>query len=326
MRARAFWTTGPGTGELRTEELPVPGEADVEVAALFSGVSRGTEALVLRGGVPAGERTAMRAPFQAGEFPFPVKYGYLSVGTVTAAGARAREVLGRTVFCLHPHQDRYVVPAAAVVPVPADVPPGRAVLAGMLETAVNGVWDARLGPGDRVTVVGAGLLGLLVAAVAARICGTDVEAVDPEPSRAGPAAALGVAVVAPAEARGDRDAVLHTSGSAAGLAQGLELLGDEGVLTELSWYGDRRVEVALGERFHSGRLTLRASQVGRVPPSRAPRWDPRRRLALALHLLREDAFDALVSGESAFADLPRVLPSVLRPGGDALLHRVRYPS
>ncbi|WP_369069469.1 zinc-dependent alcohol dehydrogenase [Kineococcus terrestris] len=322
--ARAFWTTGPGAGELREEELRPVGVGDVEVTALFSAVSRGTEALVMRGGVPPSQHDAMRAPFQAGEFPFPVKYGYLSVGTVTTAGGRVPELLGRTVFCLHPHQDRYVVPAGAVLAVPAGVPAGRAVLAGMLETAVNGLWDAQVAAGDRVSVVGAGVLGLVVARLAAQVPGTDVEAVDVAPGRDAVARRMGVELVAPDDARRERDVVLHTSGTGAGLSTGLSLLGDEGVLTELSWYGDRPVEVRLGEGFHSRRLTVRASQVGRVPPARAPRWTTRRRLALALDLLRDEAFDALVSGESAFEDLPRDLPRVAGPGSHALCHRVRY--
>jgi len=322
--ARALWITGHGTAELREEWLPVIGNADVEVRTEFSAVSRGTEALVLAGAVPPSQHDVMRAPFQAGEFPYPVKYGYLSVGTVENAGPRAHDLVGRTVFCLHPHQDRYVVPASAVLPVPAGVPSSRAVLAGMLETAVNGVWDAGLGIGDRVSVVGAGVLGLLVATLAARVPGTDVEAVDVRADRSRIADALGFRLVAPDDARRERDVVLHTSGTGAGLTTGLGLLGDEGLLAELSWYGDRSVEVGLGEGFHSRRLTIRASQVGRVPPARAPRWTTRRRLALALELLADPRFEALLDGESSFADAPTVLPSVAAPGGDALCHRFRY--
>ncbi|WP_432514981.1 zinc-dependent alcohol dehydrogenase [Kineococcus sp. SYSU DK001] len=322
--ARAVWTTGPGQAELREEFLPVIGAADVEVRTEFSAVSRGTEALVLAGGVPPSQHDAMRAPFQSGEFPFPVKYGYLSVGVVEQAGARVPDLVGRRVFCLHPHQDRYVVPASAVLPVPAAVPAGRAVLAGMLETAVNGVWDAGLGIGDRVSVVGAGVLGLLVATLAARVPGTDVEAVDVRTERAATAERLGFRLVAPDDARRERDVVLHTSGTGPGLTTGLQLLGDEGLLTELSWYGDRTVEVGLGEGFHARRLTIRASQVGRVPPARAPRWTTRRRLALALDLLADETFDALLDGVTPFAEAAQVLPRVAAPGGDALCHRFSY--
>ncbi|WP_380176406.1 zinc-binding alcohol dehydrogenase [Kineococcus sp. DHX-1] len=322
--AHALWTTGPGQVELREELLPVLGTADVEIRTEFSAVSRGTEALVLAGAVPSSQHDTMRAPFQSGEFPFPVKYGYLSVGTVEQAGPRAQDLVGRRVFCLHPHQDRYVVPASSVLPVPASVPPGRAVLAGMLETAVNGVWDAGLGIGDRVSVVGAGVLGLLVATLAARVPGTDVEAVDVRTDRAGTAERLGFRLVAPDDARRERDVVLHTSGTGPGLTTGLQLLGDEGLLAEMSWYGDRSVEVGLGEGFHSRRLTIRASQVGRVPPARAPRWTTRRRLALALDLLCDERFDALLDGVTPFERSAEVLPGIAAVGGDALCHRFSY--
>lgn len=322
--ARALWTTGPGTVEVREELLPVLGPADVEVRTLFSAVSRGTEALVLAGAVPQSQHDIMRAPFQSGEFPYPVKYGYLSVGTVSQAGARVHDLVGRTVFCLHPHQDRYVVPASAVLTVPAGVPAHRAVLAGMLETAVNGVWDAGLGIGDRVSVVGAGVLGLLVATLAARVPGTDVEAVDVRADRSRTADALGFRLVAPDDARRERDVVLHTSGTGAGLTTGLGLLGDEGLLAEMSWYGDRSVQVGLGEGFHSRRLTIRASQVGKVPPARAPRWTTRRRLSLAMDLLADDRFDALLDAETPFATAAQVLPGIAATGGDSLCHRFRY--
>jgi Zn-dependent alcohol dehydrogenase len=160
--ATAYWTTSPGHGELRTYELAPPGEGEALVRTLHSGVSRGTELLVHRGGVPPDVAERMRAPFQEGDLPGPVKYGYLSVGVVEQGPA---ELDGRTVFCLYPHQDRYVVPAGALTPVPDGVPARRAVLAGTVETAVNAVWDAAPRLGDRVAVVGAGMVGVAVAAL-----------------------------------------------------------------------------------------------------------------------------------------------------------------
>ena len=156
--ARAYWLREPGSGEIRSADLPDPGPGEVLVRTLVSGVSRGTEALVFRGGVPESQYAAMRAPFQEGDFPGPVKYGYLNVGLVEAG---PHDLVGRTVFCLYPHQTAYVVPAEAVTVVPDDVPARRAVLAGAVETAVNALWDARPLLGDRVAVVGAGMVGLL---------------------------------------------------------------------------------------------------------------------------------------------------------------------
>jgi threonine dehydrogenase-like Zn-dependent dehydrogenase len=320
-QARAFWVREPGEGEIRVVPLPEPGPDDVVVRALHSGISRGTETLVFRGGVPAGQRAVMRAPFQDGEFPGPVKYGYLSVGVVERGPAELR---GRTVFCLYPHQTRYVVPAAAVVPVPGEVPARRAVLAGTVETAVNALWDAPPLIGDRVTVVGAGMVGCCVARLLARVPGTRVELVDVEAGRAQVAARLGVPFAPPEDATGGRDLVVHCSATAAGLQLALDLLRAEGTVLELSWYGDREVSVSLGGAFHSQRLGVRASQVGAVAPARRGSRSTRDRLALALDLLRDPAFDALLTGASAFDELPQVMGELADGRRPALCHTIAY--
>jgi threonine dehydrogenase-like Zn-dependent dehydrogenase len=265
----------------------------------------------------------MRAPFQAGDFPGPVKYGYASVGRVMAGPGPLRD---RMVFSLYPHQTRYVVPAAAVFLVPADVPAGRAVLAANTETALNGVWDAGVSPGDRVTVVGGGTVGCLVAWLAARIPGTEVELVDVAGARAATAERLGVAFAPPDRASHDRDVVVHASGSSEGLDSALAVAGFEARVVELSWYGDRPVHAALGKAFHAQRLTLVSSQVGHVPADRRARWTTRRRLAKALTLLADPALDALISGESAFDALPDTMTAIATDAGGTLCHRVRYPA
>ncbi len=314
--ARALWFTSSGKSEIRTVSLAEPGPGDVLVRTLYSGISRGTESLVLRGGVPASQHEVMRAPFQDGEFPWPVKYGYLNVGVVERG-----PLLGRTVFCLYPHQTHYVVPADAVTPVPASVPARRAVLAGTVETAVNALWDARPLIGDRIAVVGGGMVGCCVAAVLARFPGVRLQLVDADPGRASVAAALGVEFASPAGARGNCDLVVHASASEEGLARSLALLAPEGQVVELSWYGDRRVSVPLGEFFHSRRLRLRSSQVGVVA---RPDRTYGERMALALDLLADPAFDALITGESRFDDLPAVLPKLASGELPALCHRVDY--
>jgi threonine dehydrogenase-like Zn-dependent dehydrogenase len=318
---RAFWLTRPGQGELRDVDLPVPAVGDVVVRSLYSGVSRGTETLVFRGGVPESQHAVMRAPFQEGDFPAPVKYGYLNVGVVEEG---PEELVGRTVFCLYPHQTRYVVPATAVTVVPETVPAERAVLAGTVETAVNALWDAGPMIGDRISVIGGGMVGCSVAALLARFPGVRVQLVDADPARATTAKALGVDFALPADALGDRDLVVHASATEQGLARSLELLAAEGTVVELSWYGDRRVSLPLGEAFHSRRLTIRASQVGTVSPARASR-SYADRLALALDLLADPALDALITGESAFEELPEVLPKLAEGVIPALCHRIRYP-
>jgi threonine dehydrogenase-like Zn-dependent dehydrogenase len=319
--AHAFWLRAPGEGEIRSVTLPDPGPDEVLVRTWYSGISRGTETLVFQGGVPVSQYAAMRAPFQEGDFPGPVKYGYLNVGVVEE-GPLA--LLGRTVFCLYPHQTAYVVPTSAVAPVPDGVPPMRAVLAGTVETAVNALWDAAPLVGDRITVVGAGMVGCCVAALLARFPGTHVQLVDIDPGRAGVARALGVELALPADAAGGRDLVVHASATSDGLARSLELLAPEGTVVELSWYGNRDVHLSLGGAFHSGRLTIRGSQVGTLSPARRASRTFSDRLKLALDLLQDPAFDALVTGGSRFEELPDVLPRLAAGTLPALCHLITY--
>lgn len=319
--ARAFWLRSPGHGEVREVALADPAAGEVLVRTLFSGVSRGTETLVFRGGVPESQYGVMRAPFQEGDFPGPVKYGYLNVGLVEEG---PRELVGRTVFSLYPHQTRFVVPASAVTPVPDSVPAARAVLAGTVETAVNAVWDAAPMLGDRIAVIGAGMVGASVAAVLARFPAVRVQLVDANPARADIASSLGVDFALPEEAAGDCDLVVHASATEEGLARSLELLAPEGTVLELSWYGDRRISLPLGEAFHSRRLVLRSSQVGTVSPARGSRRTFADRLVLALDLLADPAFDALITAECAFDELPDVLPRLASGDLPGLCLRVRY--
>jgi threonine dehydrogenase-like Zn-dependent dehydrogenase len=294
--AHAFWLRAPGKGEIRPVTLPQPGRDDVVVRTVRSGISRGTETLVYRGGVPAGQYAAMRAPFQEGDFPGPLKYGYLNVGAVEHGPPELR---GRTVFCLYPHQTAYVVPSAAVSVVPEEVPARRAVLAGVVETAVNALWDAAPLVGDRVTVVGAGRVGCCVARLLSRFP-IEVALVDVDPGRAGVAAALGVEFALPADAADGRDLVLHTSATSAGLQRSLELLAPEGTVIDLSWYGDA------------------------VSPARSMRRTTADRLALAVDLLRDPAFDALVTGESRFDELPAVMAGLAAGNLPGLCHTITY--
>jgi hypothetical protein len=319
--ARAFWTLPPGHGEIRAEYLPALGMGEARVRTLYSGISRGTESLVFLGEVPESEHQTMRAPFQVGDFPGPVKYGYSSVGVVESGPA---EIQGRPVFCLYPHQTRYQVSAGALHPIPDRVPPGRAVLAANLETAINGLWDAAPRVGDRIAVIGGGTLGCLVAWLAARMPGCRVELIDTNPRRAPIALALGLTFADPGAATPQADLVIHASGSPAGLALGLGLAGFEATVLELSWYGTREVPLPLGASFHQRRLTLRSSQVGSVATAQRARWDYRRRLGLALSLLADPILDLLITGEDAFDDLPVVQARLARDPGDSLMHRIRY--
>ncbi|NUU05093.1 zinc-binding alcohol dehydrogenase [Leifsonia sp. C5G2] len=317
----AFWTERPGAGALRTEALPAPGEGEVLVRTLHTGVSRGTETTVFGGRVPPSEYERMRAPFQEGDFPGPVKYGYLNVGRVEEG---PEDLLGRVVFTLFPHQSAFVVPARAVIPVPDDVPPRRAVLAGAVETAVNILWDAAPLLGDRVTVIGAGMIGCCVARLAGGIPGARVTLVDTEPGRRAVAGRLGVGFAEPDEAPGDQDVVVNTSGSEDGLRLALRTAVDEGEIVEASWYGDRPVTLPLGGDFHSRRLSIRSSQVGAVSPRRRDRRSTSDRLALALDLLRDPAFDVLLTGSSSWRELPETMAALAAGQRDALCHTIDW--
>jgi threonine dehydrogenase-like Zn-dependent dehydrogenase len=317
--ARALWMAAPGVAELRDEAV-TPGAGEVLVEARFSGISRGTEALVFRGGVPESERERMRAPLQAGGFDFPVKYGYAAVGAVIEGPS---DLVGRDVFVLHPHQEVFVAPAAMAVPLPEGLPPGRAVLAANMETALNVVWDARAMPGDRIAVVGAGTVGLLIARLCARLPGAEVTLIDVIAGRREIAEAMGCRYASPDAAPEDCDLVIHASASAAGLRTSLAAAGAEATVVEASWYGDRSVSVPLGGAFHARRLRIVASQVGSVPAERRARWSNRRRMETALRLLDDPVLDRLISGETAFDEIVGKYAGILdRP--DTLCHRIRY--
>ena len=318
--ARAFWVAAPGRGDIREEPLPPVTAGDVRVRTLWSGVSRGTESLVFNGRVPESEWARMRAPFQAGHFPAPVKYGYASVGVVEQGPA---PLLGRTVFALYPHQTHYVVPADAVRVVPEGVDPARAVLTANMETALNGVWDAEVKPGDRVAVGGAGAVGCLVAWLAGQVPGTDVTLVDVNPLRASVAGALGVRFAASAAGM-EADVVLHTSGVPAGLVAALDAAATEARIVEMSWFGDQAVSLPLGGAFHARRLSIVSSQVGAVAASQRTRWTHARRMAVALQLLSDARLDVLITGESAFDDLPETMARLAAAPPDVICHRIQY--
>ena len=318
---RAFWLVAPGHGEIRNQPLPAPGAGDVLVRARASAISRGTESLVFLGRVPASEYQTMRCPFQEGDFPAPVKYGYASMGIVEAGSAA---LIGQRVFCLYPHQDLYVVPADAVVAVPKNVPDERAALAANMETALNAMWDAGPRLGDRIAIVGGGVVGCFIASLAAKIPAARIELIDIDPRRQHIAAALGCGFAAPDAARGDCDIVFHTSASDAGLATALRLAGFEAKLIELSWFGDEPVTAPLGAAFHQRRLQLIASQVGAVAQSRRARRSHRERLALALQLLGDPVYDRLISGHCTLEELPQRMAQLAAAPDGALAEIVRY--
>jgi 2-desacetyl-2-hydroxyethyl bacteriochlorophyllide A dehydrogenase len=319
--AQALWYIGAGQATIQSETLPPLENGHVRIATLFSGISRGTESLIFNGQVPPSEYERMRAPFQGGYYPFPVKYGYASVGRIVDGADSRRDQI---VFALHPHQTLFDVPVDAAHVVPANIPPERAVLAANMETALNALWDGGLAPGDHIAVVGAGVLGALTAYLAARVPGTRVTLIDKNPDKAPLASALGVDFSHPENSRGNNDLVIHASASEAGLNTAIGLCGEEATIVEMSWYGAKPVTIGLGGAFHAQRLKLISSQVGQIPPSRRPRWDYARRLSTAISLLDDPRLDALLEDPIAFDDLPQQLPAILKGDSPTLCQTVRY--
>lgn len=310
--SEALWYTDRGQVEAKPSDIPPPAPGEVTVRALYSGMSRGTERLVLHGGVPRSEYQRMRCPNQEGDFPFPVKYGYALVGTVIDG---APEMNGRDVFALHPHQSLANVPAAFATLLPEGLPARRACLAANMETALNITWDGDLKAGQKVLIIGGGVLGLLTAALAATIPNTEVTVVDVLEARAETAHKMGAAFALPSEAPVNQDVVIHTSATEDGLVKALDCAGFEAKVVEASWFGERKIALPLGGAFHAQRLQIISSQVGAVAPSHRAEWPHARRMARALELLMDDKFDALITGEIPFAEAPRRLPAVL--GGDS---------
>ncbi len=330
LRASSFWSSGACSAEVRGHGLAHPGPGEVLIRALHSGISRGSESLVYAGQVPPAVSDTMRAPFQEGDFPGPVKYGYLSVGEVLEFGSDTSQAsglhLGQRVFAHFPHQDRYVIPVAAATAVPDDVPSARAVLAGVVETAINVVWDAAPKWGDRIAVIGCGLVGASVCALLRDFPLTRLVVVDPQPRGAALAERLGIEALTPQGVTGEFDTVVHCSGTQEGLALGLSLLGFEGELMEVSWFGQDSPTVPLGADFHANRLTIRASQVSAVAASTRQRRSRQDRMALALDELRDPFYDVLLTGHAPLGDLPQTMAAIASGQAPGWCQVVDYPA
>jgi hypothetical protein len=321
VTAEALWYVGPGRAEIRQERLDSPAKGSVRVRALYGAISRGTEALIAAARVPASEYGRMRGPYMGGSFPFPVKYGYATVGRVEAG---PEGLIGRDVFVLHPHQTIFDVPVDAAVAVPENIPMSRAVLAANMETALNATWDADPILSGPIAVVGAGVVGALVGYLCARVPGAEVTLIDINPAREKLARALGLNFVKPGTAPADCKLVVHTSGDPRGLATAIDIAGDEATILEMSWYGAGDVPVPLGGAFHSRRLKLVSSQVGKVAPSRRATTSHRQRLEQAIALLADARLDALLMPVVPFRELPERLPDILDRQNDVLCQLIAY--
>ncbi len=319
---QALWYAAADRIELRTAEVPPPKPGHVVIKTRYSGISRGTERLVYQGHVPHSEHQRMRCPYQEGEFPHPVKYGYALTGEIVDGPPKK---IGQRVFVLHPHQQLASVEAAHIHVIPDAVPLRRATLSANMETAVNVMWDAAPAPGERILVIGGGVLGLLIAGLAAQAGENEVTLVDKDPARASVAQTLGATFALPDTAPNEQHLIIHTSATEAGLKQALTHAAPDGRIIEASWFGDKQVTLPLGEAFHSRRLRIISSQVGAIPPSHRDQWTFAKRMQKALAHLEDAKFDALITGEINFTEAPAALPKVLANDSSGLMTVLRYP-
>ncbi len=312
IKPQALWIVEKQSANLQQASLG----NGVLVRTLYSGISRGTEKIVLNGEVPESEYQRMRCHGQEGEFSFPVKYGYCSVGEVLEGS-----LAGQQVFVLHPHQDYFRIPEERLHLLPETVPASRAILAANMETALNINWDAELVKGERVAVIGAGVVGSL-SAYLAKDQGADAVLIDKNAQRASVAAELGIEFLTPEAVSGEFEKIIHTSASEAGLTLALNLAKEEGRIIEASWYGNKTVELPLGGAFHSRRLRIISSQVGKIPASKA-NWSISSRMQRAIELLEDSRLDCLISGETGFEEIPTSYLEIINHP-DTLCHRIRY--
>ncbi len=300
VTARALWHNSPFDSTLRREVLADSKDGELLLRSMFSLVSQGTERLVACGAVPESLYGSMRVPYMGGNFSFPVKYGYALVGEVLNQGHPWQ---GRAVFVMHPHQDYCVVAQRDCFCLPANVSPRSAVLAANLETAVTALWDARPLLGERVLVVGFGLLGALTALLLKRFPGLDLWISEPNSYRKDLAKKMGFHLWE-GQHVGEFDLCVHSSATEDGLQMALDVLGREGRVLELSWYGNKRSALSLGEAFHHKRLRIISSQVAHLPSDMQARWGYARRKELVFKLLHSSDWRLLPDAELGLEDLP----------------------
>lgn len=305
-------------------------EKEILVETHYSGVSRGTERLVYSGSVPTTEWQAMRCPNQAGDFDFPITYGYACVGKVIEIGSSVTKVNpDELIFALHPHQSHFVIDEDWANPLPEALPLDRAVLSANMETALNANWDADFNPDSRVAVIGGGVVGLLTGYLASRSSNAPVTLIDIDPRKSEIATKLGLEFCL-----GDGlsksghlfDVLFHTSASGNGLQSAIDHANFEATIVEMSWYGEKSVNLTLGGRFHSQRLKLVSSQVGAVSPKKRANISHAERLQIAMGHLKDDALDALLYPHIEFSELPTQLSQIFDPAYDALCPLVTYLS
>jgi 2-desacetyl-2-hydroxyethyl bacteriochlorophyllide A dehydrogenase len=301
----AVWFGGPQRVEIRQEPGAPVGPDDVRVRSRVSGLSAGSELLVYRGDAASDLRPDL--PTVSGDFGFPIKFAYASVGHVIEVGSRvARLAVDDLVFVHHPHQTEFVVPADAPIRLPEGLPPDVGVFAANLETAVTVVLDANPRLGEAVLVSGQGVVGLLITMLLRRVGATPIVTVDLHERRRAASSAAGAdhvlsvdvdlvdTVLDLTDGRGV-DVAIEASGNPAALQACIDAAGFAGTVVVASWYGTRDVSLNLGGRFHRRRQRIVSSQVSTLDPALAPRWDRARRSSVVSGLLQELPLEPLIT-------------------------------
>ncbi|WNJ16800.1 zinc-binding alcohol dehydrogenase [Pontibacter sp. G13] len=321
--AQALWHLDAQSSELAEVPLEISPTLPCTVETQASLISSGTERLVSSGLVPASIQPDMRVPYMRGNFEFPMTYGYSLVGKVSN---HDHPLSGQMVHLLHPHQTICQVASGDAFPVPEGIPARRATLASNLETAVNAIWDSGMSTGDKILVVGFGIIGSLVARLASLFPGTEVYVAETQRKRRMMAEQMGFFLLGDHDSEVEFDCAFHCTGASGGLQTAIDQVGYEGVIVELSWYGTRGIEVNLGGDFHSKRKKIISSQVSNLPADRQGRWGFRRRKETVFELLKDPVFDAHITREIPFEELPDFFQRLRQGEIHELACCVSYPA
>lgn len=325
MQSKSLWFKNQFHAVMETEMLPVlpPNKKKNSclIKTLFTAISPGTEYLVYSGGVPKKLYVEMRCPYMGGDFSFPIKYGYSLVGQVLDGPTSLK---GKLIHTLHPHQDYARISAEDVYVIPDGISPQRATLASNMETALNAIWDSGVNIGDKVLIVGFGIIGSLIARILSFIPQVEVDVLDVQPAKITLIEQLGFSIYKE-EKEKKYDLAFHTSGSGPGLQTSINNVGLEGKIIETSWYGDKEVNLCLGETFHSQRKLIISSQVSHLPACKSARWDYKRRKEVVFQLLLHPEFDAHITHTIAFHNLPKLFQSLKKNRCQELSYLVYYP-
>lgn len=300
-RASQLWFTAPFSVEVREVTLPAPAADEVVVRTRYSAVSAGTELLLYRGQMPGSMSLDATLSSLQQSSGYPLQYGYACVGEVQQTG---RDVdpdwQGRQVFSFQPHASHFLATTDQLIAVPDDLSAQAAVFLPNMETAVNLVQDGQPLIGERVVVLGQGIVGLLLSGLLARFPLADLAAVEGQPDRQDLARTFGVKdVYSPDEATravasssdgypamADADLIYEVSGQPEALNLAIALSGFASRIVIGSWYGSKRVPIDLGGKAHRNRLQLITSQVSTLAPGLSGRWDKQRRYHLAWDMIR----------------------------------------